>query len=116
MRTEEEIRADALPGSPFSNMTGFEVWAFHNCEAGNGCLHDSTWGGAPQNPEVLCPLITVSLLEKTPREWLHGGGDPTAVGDCTAYEEDDGSGTVDDHQSPPPPPDYHIVIEQEGLF
>lgn len=109
MRTEEEIQADAKDETPFSNMSMFEYWAAANCERGNGCKHDQTWGGAPQtDPETWCPLITVSLSEKTPKEWQGLDGETAPV--CTAYEETDGSETTDDHISPTTPVAARIVL------
>jgi hypothetical protein len=114
MRTEEEIAADAKDETPFSNMSMFEYWAAANCGRGNGCKHDSAWGGAPQEPEVWCPLITVSLGEKTLKEWQDADGETAA--ECKAYEETDGQET-DDHESlAPEPAPVEPLPGQQGLF
>lgn len=91
MRTEKEIEADAVDGAPFSNMTGFEVWAASNCERGSGCRFDKTWGTSDTDAE--CHLLTVSMvMAKTPQEWL----EDDALTECSAYEEFVAVGTDDD--------------------
>lgn len=114
MRTEEEITADAKPETPFSNHTSYEVWQAGTCYYGNGCVHDSMSDPAykPGQPERFCPLITVALSEKTPKEWL--GEDGELTGGCTAYEE--APDTVDDHESHPEPENVEPLPDQTALW
>jgi hypothetical protein len=78
VRTSEEIHADATPGAAFSNSTMFEMWSPRWCDS---CAHDD------ETTETYCPILTVSLLGVTPREW-------TAVdrtcGDYTCSEFEQG--------------------------
>lgn len=125
MRTYDEINADAKAGTPFSNHSSFEVWAANTCAHGSGCVHDGVWGGGPRGAE--CQLITVSLSEKTPKEWTERT-DQIAIDsqhyNCTAYEEVVAYAT-DDEPADENPDAYLIephwrTIEtingQEGLF
>lgn len=70
--------------TPFANGSEFQYWTWRNCERGNGCVHDSTWGAAPE-PETWCPLIDAALKGEWPEEW------PVIrevfVGECTNYRE-----------------------------
>jgi hypothetical protein len=117
MRTDAQITADAKDEQAFSNMTSFEIWAGNVCAAGNGCKHDSLWGGAAQDPEVDCPLITVAILGRTPQEWLAQTEPADAESQhyhCTEYEEE--PATVDDHISPEPVPQGEPLPGQLSLF
>lgn len=64
MRTYDEIWADAKDEPAFSNGTEGYGWTAANCGT---CKNDS--------PELVdkgegCPLILVSLMQRTPVEWL----------------------------------------------
>ncbi len=114
VRTEEEIKADAKRETPFSNHTSYEVWQRGTCYYGNGCVHDSMSDPAyrQDQPEVFCPLITASLMERTPKEWLDEVGELS--GKCTEYSE--APDTVDDHESHPEPEDDTPLPGQGSLF
>lgn len=63
MRTEDEIRADAAPGRPFSNSSEYELWADRHCYE---CVNDQP----DADPEVFCPILGVALLgQGWPKEW-----------------------------------------------
>lgn len=119
MRTEAEITADAVDGAPFSNMTSFEVWAAGNCGRSSGCVHDDAWGGGAEGAS--CPLITVSVLGKWPKEWPKEDGEP---GTCTEFEEVVAHATDDEPLDENPDAAYEAqdwrpvetIKGQEGLF
>ncbi|MGY4098073.1 hypothetical protein ACW2Q0_00675 [Nocardia sp. R16R-3T] len=54
----------ARPGRPFSNSTEWEIWSYNVCHgAGNDarrCVNDDGED---------CPLIALSLTDRTPAEW-----------------------------------------------
>lgn len=88
MRTEEEIRADARPRSPFSNHTEFDLWAEDRCHV---CENDRA------EEEVYCPILGVAIAGGvTPAEWTtrqhawqigDASGSVEVVDDCTAFVE-----------------------------
>jgi len=95
MRTADEIMADARDGSPFSNSTMGETWMDNWCER---CRNDS--------PEMVdrgegCPLILVSLCDKTPVEWFEQEG----IQDyhCIEFRDQDGPDDYDPKPFPDPP-------------
>lgn len=119
MRTEDEIRADAVPGVPFSNHTMFEIWTRSNCGRSSGCRFDDAYGTAPEG--TWCPLISVAMIgEKTPQEWQPKDGE---VGECTAYEETVAHATDDEPADENPDAGYgetwrpiETIKGQEGMF
>lgn len=119
MRTIEEIDKDAPAGVPFSNMTSFEVWVASNCARSSGCVHDDVWGGGAEGAN--CPLITVSLTGKWPKEWPNVEGNP---GGCTEFEEVVAHATDDEPADEDPDALYErdgwrpveTIKGQEGLF
>lgn len=93
MRTYDEVLADARPGSPFSNMTMFEMWAPRWCWA--PCAHDD------DETEKYCPILSVAVTGVTPQEWLtldHVHGDYA----CTEFQA-------------APDPDDADVLQMPGL-
>ncbi len=118
MRSLAEIMKDAPDGTPFSNMTSFEIWAASNCARSSGCIHDDTWGCGPKGAN--CPLITAALSEKWPNEWPKVHGDPGA---CTEYEEVVAHATDDEPVDEDPDEGFIVswrpvetIKGQEGLF
>jgi len=126
VRTFEELFADAADdGGPFSNMTSFEVWAATMCQHGAGCVHDGTWGGGAEG--VDCPLITVALTLKTPKEWTDKTDAEAITAQayvCTEFEEVVATATDDEPADEDPDAAYaeprwrpvETVKGQEGMF
>ncbi len=99
MRTEEQITADARPGSAFSNGSAWEIWQSHWCYRGKGCVSDED-GAGPAG--TYCPLITVAMISDprvTPAEWVEGDGIQDYT--CTEFEEGRGGGEPTDPQPGP---------------
>jgi hypothetical protein len=111
VRSEDEIRADAADEAPFSNGTEWEIWADRHCYE---CVNDDP----NTDPEVFCPIITVSLIGKGPKSqtswpvewtrervpWTDSDGVEHVyerVDTCTEFEErrEDEPG----EEVPPPP-------------
>lgn len=65
MRSYEEIEKDARDKVPFSNGTLGAMWMANWCDR---CLVDAPYRNG-LNPSG-CPLILVSLIGKTPAEWM----------------------------------------------
>jgi hypothetical protein len=90
MRTDEEICTDAADKAPFPNLSEYEIWA----DSGKGCFtcahnDDATTGW-------FCPVLSVALLSRWPREWTRvtrqwssGGesGSYEMVDECTEFEQ-----------------------------
>jgi hypothetical protein len=73
MKSYEEYEQTAKDGRPFSCGTDWEVWQYAVC-LGNGrddrrCLNDD---GIDEGEG--CPLILLSLNDRTPVEWLSPRG------------------------------------------
>lgn len=117
VRTEEEIRADAAEGSPFSNGTEGYAWIENWCAE---CVHND------EETELYCPILTVSLLHFTPKEWVEqpwqqipgrpeGETAPVLGGQyvCTEFErrpDDDGDDGAEPEPEPPPVCDGQLDI------
>jgi hypothetical protein len=80
MRSEAEIRADAIEGHTFSNGTEWEIWSDHWC-----------WHPCKNDRNEDCPLIMLGLLGYRPKEWIDAADERVAHGryECTEYEPDD---------------------------
>lgn len=95
------MREDPIPEPgdravrPFSNGTEWEIWSAKVCGAGEGCIHDSTYGQPTEHPldtEANCPLITLALMETWPHEWkvrtvTYAGGSYETPGECSEFTE-----------------------------
>lgn len=92
------MRADPipLPGDwdepPFSNGTMGEIWTWNVCGAGDGCVHDSTYGQHIGPTEAQCPLITLSFFGTWPQEWERrtvttSHGSYETPGACSEFSE-----------------------------
>lgn len=87
MKHYDEYEKTSRPGRPFSNSTEWEIWQWNVC-LGRGvsereCVNDSdeaidAHGG--------CPLILLSLDDKTPGEWRFGQT-PRCTEKTTAAEQ-----------------------------
>lgn len=97
--------ANARNERPFSNSTDREIWTYNWCE--NDCVHDAEYQAGRSNEG--CPLALVSMLDRTPREWIPGPDE--YCGDkymCVMYRHID-----EDDPDPKPVPDPPGV---EALF
>jgi hypothetical protein len=103
MRTDDEIYKGAVDGSPFSNSTEWEYWAANWCYR---CANDGI-GIGKDTP--MCPIIGISLVDKTPSEWLISTG--VDKYQCIEFKPRD---KPDDHEGPPPPDEP--MPGQELLF
>jgi hypothetical protein len=94
MRTLDEILADARDVPAFSNSTMGEIWTANWCAR---CKNDSQ---ELADRGKGCPLILVSLMNKTPIEWLTANDHAGIVGDyhCIEFRDERGDG------GPKPPP------------
>jgi hypothetical protein len=102
-----------LDRAPFSNGTDGDIWTSNVCGAGQGCIHDSTYGQWDEelNAEVHCPLITLSYLQVWPHEWERREittphGSYTAPGACSEYADD----------LPGPDPDPVVAVDLFGEY
>lgn len=82
----DALGRDAHPIAAFSNGYEWDRWSGRWCQ---GCRHDNsqTWTNVGDAPLVLCPLMEVALLGRTPREWAEmdlGGLDNRYA--CSQYE------------------------------
>lgn len=109
--TCDEALAKARPERAFSNGTEGYGWLEANC---GRCIHDRP--ARHDDPGNGCPLILVSMLGKTPVEWLDGPRDEQgrySIEDqyrCLYFrDEDDGP----DPSEPTPIPD---LPGQDALF
>jgi hypothetical protein len=108
MRTDEQIDADAREGSPFSNGTEGFAWMGNWCDE---CVHND------EETELWCPILSVALLGKTPKEWVEqpweqvvgrpaGELAPVLGGtyECTEFQQRRDPGDDDPEPEPTPPP------------
>lgn len=110
MRTYDEAFAAARDRPAFSNGTEGYGWMGNWCAE---CVHDGIGLGLD---EPSCPLITISLMQRTPSEWLDGPRDENglySIADqyhCVEFRSrgDPGPG----YENPPDPP----LPGQEVLF
>lgn len=79
MKPYEEYEKTARTGSPFSNGSGWQIWQF------NVCLGQEDPARRCVNDNDDCPLILLSLDDKTPREWTFGAT-PRCTEKTTAVE------------------------------
>lgn len=104
MRSLEVIEAAALPGSPFSNSTDWEIWSYNWCER---CRNDSP---ALVDKGEGCPLILVALMGKRPSEWLDG--ECPSKYTCVEFrDQNDGPGP--EPQPIPDPPGQETLLDRE---
>jgi hypothetical protein len=119
MRTAEQIMADAADGPAFSNGSEYSYWA----NSGKGCydcVHD--------NPatETYCPILSVGLLGRWPKEWAHSAvgwtstdgsrsGSYEVVGQCTEFERRR-KGGGDGPKPKPAPPDCDGQVDMFEVF
>ena len=114
MRNYAEAYAAALDERPFSNGTEWEIWAANWCWRPCCTPVEKAWQEYERDERPLedwfdggCPLILVSMMGRTPSEWLPQEG----FGDyhCIEYRgPDDG-----DDPEPRPVPDPPGM---DGLF
>lgn len=120
MRTEDEIRADAVDERPFSNGTEYDMFAGRFCYR---CVNDDGMA----DPPLHCPIITVALSAGSggrtawPKEWTRERrtfttleGKPSFyeyVDACTEFEERRDPGPGDPEPEPPPAPDVDGQID-----
>lgn len=101
MRSYEEAFAAAKDGPPFSNGTEGYAWLDNWCDQ---CKHDR---GARQGRDEGCPLVLVSLMHRTPVEWIDQTANGHRLGDtyhCTEFAPDDEGGGDRDPEPDPLPP------------
>jgi hypothetical protein len=108
--TYEEAYENARPEPAFSNGTEGYGWIGANCDR---CIHDRP--ARNDDPGNGCPLILVSLAQRTPREWLDGPRDEHGrygIEDqyrCVFFRDEGDPGPDEPAPVPDPP-------GQEGLF
>lgn len=73
MRSYEEYEKTARDGAAFSNGTEWEIWSFNVCMGGTNperrCVNDDFADDGEG-----CPLILLSMVGKTPAEWVGAHG------------------------------------------
>lgn len=95
---------EARDEPPFSNSDGYG-WFDNNCGT---CLHDKparTGGGLGG-----CPLVTVALMGRTPRQWLASTGSDRWT--CVEYRHED-DGPVEPQPIPDPPGQLVLAPREE---
>jgi hypothetical protein len=117
------VRTDPTPEPgdydevPFSNGTEWETWSANVCGAGDGCIHDSTYGQADEEmpAEVNCPLITLAMIGVWPHEWPRHAVD-WQIGDKSGtYYRPGVCAEFCDH-IPTPKPDPVVAIDLFGTY
>lgn len=107
MRDFDAILADAAEKVPFSNGSESEIWEARWC---NRCKLDAPFRNNDWSDS--CPLISISVLGYTPKEWIAAADRVEACGrhECTEFVPDDegGGGSSD------PEPDPEPVGELDG--
>ena len=108
MRTYDEIYDDAADEPPFSNNTSYEIWAERWCYR---CKVDAAFQRG-EDPDG-CPLLALSVIGMTPKEFKPATDPREAQGDyeCTEFVPDDEGGD-DGETVPEPEPDP--VAEPDG--
>lgn len=113
MRTFEEAMSDARDRPAFSNGTEGYGWMDANCDR---CIHDkpSRQGRAEDG----CPLILVTLLDKTPIEFLDGPRNEQGlygIADqyhCIEFRDED-EGPSPEPTPIPDPPGQGLLLPRE---
>lgn len=107
MRSHDEIYDDAADEPAFSNNSEYEIWAERWCYR---CKVDAAF----QRDETLegCPLLTVAVMGRTPKEFVDAVDPREAQGDyeCTEFVPDDDEDGGEDPMPVPPVP----VGEMDG--
>lgn len=74
MKSYEEYEKTAKPGAPFSCGTEWEIWSYNVCMGGNHPLHRRCVNDDGADEGNGCPLILLSMIGKTPAEWIGPDG------------------------------------------
>lgn len=121
MRSYDEIDADARDRPAFSNGTEGHGWMAANCDR---CTHDKSARDDsvkpdPANKGLLgCPIIAVTMLSKTPVEFLDGPRGETGlygIADqyhCIEFRDED-DGPSPEPQPIPDPPGQELLLPRE---
>lgn len=105
MRPYEQAFEAARDRPAFSTGTEGETWVANWCER---CVHDLGEG---------CPLVLVSLMQRTPMEWLDGPRDEQgrySMADqyhCVEYRDRDDPGPGYEPPSDPPLPGQETLFD-----
>ena len=118
MRAQPAPLPGDLDRSPFSNGTQWEIWSANVCGAGEGCIHDSTFGQSDEElgAEVNCPLITLSLMQVWPKEWEVRKVPFTTVDGGESFYETPGACTEFRDDLPAEQPDPVIAVDLFGTY
>lgn len=107
-----------LDRAPFSNATMAETWLASVCGAGEGCIHDSTYGQDDEelDAEANCPLITLSMVQVWPREWERLKIPFTTVDGDESHYETPGACSEFTDDLPVEQPDPVIAVDLFGEY
>ncbi|ASU81530.1 hypothetical protein CDO52_00865 [Nocardiopsis gilva YIM 90087] len=110
----DDAYARARERAPFANGTEGYAWIGQWC---GSCVHDRE-GRAMTGPG--CPLILVSLMGRTPAEWLDGPRDEQGL--CSLHDQyhcmyfrDEDDGGDPEPRPIPDPPGQEALLTREGL-
>lgn len=105
MRTYDEILADASDSAAFSNGSQGYSWTYNNCDR---CINDkpAREGGYEDG----CPILLVTLMSKTPAEFL--GDRVFADYTCVEFRDED-SGPSPEPKPVPDPPGQGLLLDRE---